>query len=100
MGKSIWDERREAIQRMVAQEMTDAQIGVVFGVTWSAVYQARHRLKIRRPKVKRQPTFGVEPTPPLVGVKEFDPDGQEFTRYPARYAEGAFVQGVTARPRR
>jgi hypothetical protein len=97
-----WESRREEIQRMVDAGKPDEHIGVVYGVTKSSIYQVRLRLKIKRPAVKKSSYLVKAPQPELLpGEPYLDPElGVMVTPYPARYAAGADVQVVTARPRR
>ena len=97
MGKrtSKWEERRADIQRMVNQDMTDDQIGVVYDVTRVTIYMARMRLGIAsKPKAgsKRiRAVFAAQgPAPPPEALETYtDEHGRTITRCPRRYAEGA-----------
>lgn len=91
---------------MVEAGMNDAQIGAEYGKSAQAMFQVRKKLGIPtgiRPGRNRSETQFVsqELAPaPLVGETYIDKAGQTVTRYPARYAAGALIQSVTARPRR
>lgn len=92
---------------MVDNGLTDDQIGVVYGVSGASVCRARKQLRIPaqyNAQFRRKPPvcFGAPPEPPpmLVGETYVDSTGLTVTRYPARYAAGAEMQSVTARPRR
>ena len=99
-----WEERREAIRRMVDADMTDGQIGAEFGVTGVTICRVRKDLGIDRPLRKmtaeqaRANFLGTAPEP-LVGTTYVDENGLTVTRYPARFA-GDLPPRVTARPKR
>ena len=103
---SKWDARKDDIQRMVAAGMTDAQIGAEYGRSAQAIFRVRKSFGIptgNRPGRLRPEAYlaAKDPAPePLVGETYVDAAGLTVTRYPARWAEGALVQSVTARPRR
>ena len=101
-----WDARKADIQRMVDAGMTDAEIGAKYGKSGWAMHHIRKKLGIPsnfRPQGNRfQKHMDAATAPePLVGEPYFNEElGRIVIRYPARYAEGALVQSVTARPRR
>ena len=103
---SKWDARKDDIQRMVEAGMTDEAIGVIWDASAPTICTVRKRFGIlSRFKRKSRPMNEVfaakDPAPePLVGETYVDEAGLTVTRYPARWAEGALVQSVTARPRR
>lgn len=97
-----WADHKADIVRMVEEDMTDAEIGLVFNRTGAAIYQVRKRLGIptkfkREPKSFRQVFDAQEP---LAGETYIDEAGLTVKKCPARYAAGALIQTVTARPRR
>lgn len=103
---SKWDAHRADIQRMVEAGMNDAQIGAEYGKSAQAIFRVRKNFGIptgNRPGRNRPEAYlaSQKSAPePLVGETYIDKAGQTVTRYPARYAAGALIQSVTARPRR
>ena len=101
MGK--WTAREAEIRKMVADGLTDDQIGARYGASGSTICTVRKQLRIPTVfKRKRCAAFGpaIEPVPPLVGVTYVDEKGLSVTRYPARYAAGVEMQNITARAKR
>ena len=101
---SGWGRHREQIQAMVAAGLTDEEIGAHFGRSAQRMNNVRRELGIatqfRRKRKSLAEVFAAPEPEPLKGETYTDADGLAVIRYPARYAEGAFVQSVTARPRR
>lgn len=101
---SKWDDREDAIQEMVDEGLTDAEIGDRWGVTGSTIGEVRKRLGIKRSPRKMTGDKGRENLqafvgPALEGETYTDEAGLTVTRYPARYA-GGLPPRVNARPRR
>ena len=100
-----WRAHEADIRRMAAAGMTDAQVGAVFGKSAPAMYSVRRKLGIPsnyRPDGNRfrQHIDALAAPVVLDGETYTDAAGRTVTRYPARWAAGALVQSVTARPRR
>lgn len=97
-----WEERREAIQRMVGEGKTDEEIGVIWDASGPTICEVRKRFGIlSRSKRKSKPLNEVfaPQAPALEGETYTDEAGLTVTRYPARYADG-LPPGVTARTKR
>lgn len=90
---------------MAAAGMPDDQIGAVWNVTGQTIYNVRLRLgiasNVRKKRKTMQEIFDALVPAALEPVEVYtDEAGRTVKRYPARYAEGAGTQAVTARPRR
>ena len=103
---SEWVDRKADIERMVEAEMTDEEIGSKCGKTGPAMFHIRKKLGIPsnyRPVGNRfQKNIDALDTPePPIGEPYFNEElGRIVIRYPKRWAAGALVQAVTARPKR
>lgn len=95
---SKWVNREKAIRQMVAEGMTDAEIGEVYGVGKGAIADVRKALGILRqhPAVTTRSPATESERPP--GETYVDENGLVVTRYPERYADGVDPR-VTARGR-
>lgn len=88
---------------MVQEGMSDVEISEKFGVTRVTIYFARQALGIpagRKAGGRQAMSPPAEPPPVCSPQETYEENGVTVKRYPARYAEGAGVQTVTARPRR
>lgn len=102
---SVWETRRETVQRGVDDDLTDEQIGALLGgLSSTSVWHGRKLLGIQRKPRKRKSFAQVFHPPveaPPTGLETYvDEDGRTVTRCPTRYAAGVEMQTVTARPRR
>ena len=104
--KTNWSDRKADIERMVAAEMTDEEIGAKYDKTGPAMFHIRKKLGISsnyRPAGNRfQKNIDALDTPePPIGEPYFNEElGRIVIRYPKRWAAGALMQGCTARPKR
>jgi hypothetical protein len=103
---SIWEGRREIIQQGVDDGLTDEKIGTLLGgLSGASVCRGRKILGIKtRWKRSKKSVAEVFHKPAEAAPAELetyiDESGLTVTRCPTRYADGAGMQAVTARPRR
>lgn len=98
---AVWEGRKARIEWMVGEGMTDAEVGEEFDTSAVTVCGVRKRLGIPSRFVPRiRPDPAPEPILPPPVETYVDDAGRTVKRYPPRYADGAFIQSVTARPRR
>jgi hypothetical protein len=102
---SVWESRRQTVQRGVDNDLTDEQIGALLGgLSSTSVWHGRKILGIER-KPRKRKSFAQVFNPPAevapAGLETYtDGEGRTVTRCPTRYAAGVEMQTVTARPRR
>jgi hypothetical protein len=97
--RTEWEARRAVIQRLVDADLTDAEIGAEIGLDGWAVRRVRKLLGIASAFKQGQRRPVVPPRAPDPVATYTDESGRTVTVYPTLYADGAFTQGCTARPR-
>lgn len=103
MGENVeWSvELVSEVARMAGLGWTDTEIAVTLKTDKDVIRSVRrkHDIPSEANPVRQPGKAPIKPEPPA-GETYIDESGLTVTRYPARYATGALIQTVTARPRR